>query len=82
MSENETLKKLYIALKKAQDRIAQLEAAPAQPIAVLDSVVVFPRAQTIHNTIGNACNTHTMPSANFPYSRRLDEITSRYPTKR
>ncbi len=42
MSEKETLKKLYISLKKAQDRVAQLEAAQHEPIAIVGMACRFP----------------------------------------
>ncbi|RKZ93723.1 MAG: short-chain dehydrogenase [Candidatus Parabeggiatoa sp. nov. 1] len=42
MAETETLKKLYIALKKAQDKVSQLEAAHHEPIAIIGMACRFP----------------------------------------
>jgi hypothetical protein len=42
MAETETLKKLYIALKKAQDKVSQLEAAQHEPIAIIGMACRFP----------------------------------------
>ncbi|MEN8215015.1 MAG: type I polyketide synthase [Pseudomonadota bacterium] len=42
MAETDTLKKLYIALKKAQDKISQLEAAHHEPIAIIGMACRFP----------------------------------------
>jgi malonyl CoA-acyl carrier protein transacylase len=41
-AETETLKKLYIALKKAQEKISQLEAAHHEPIAIVGMACRFP----------------------------------------
>ena len=40
--ETETLKKLYIALKKAQDKVAQLEAMHHEPLAIIGMACRFP----------------------------------------
>jgi len=42
MAEKETLKKLYIALKTTQDKLAQLEADQREPIAVVGMSCRFP----------------------------------------
>jgi len=42
MAEKETLKKLYIALKTAQDKLAQLEADQREPIAIVGMSCRFP----------------------------------------
>jgi acyl transferase domain-containing protein/acyl carrier protein len=42
MTETETLKKLYIALKKAQDKVSKLEAAQHEPIAIIGMACRFP----------------------------------------
>jgi acyl transferase domain-containing protein/acyl carrier protein len=42
MAEKETLKKLYIALKTAQDKLAHLEEAQREPIAIVGMSCRFP----------------------------------------
>ena len=42
MAERETLKKLYIALKTAQDKLARLEAAQREPLAIIGMSCRFP----------------------------------------
>jgi hypothetical protein len=41
-AETDTLRKLYIALKKAQDKVSQLEAAHHEPIAIIGMACRFP----------------------------------------
>ncbi len=41
-AETETLKKLYIALKKAQDKVTQLEAMHHEPLAIIGMGCRFP----------------------------------------
>ncbi|MCP4262403.1 MAG: SDR family NAD(P)-dependent oxidoreductase [Planctomycetes bacterium] len=42
MGNTETLKNLYIALKKSQDKISKLEAAQHEPIAIIGMACRFP----------------------------------------